>query len=299
MEELNITIVGVGVIGLAIATELSKVYKDILVIEKNLSFGQETSSRNSEVIHAGIYYPKDSLKAKTCVEGGNLLYEFCAKNNISHRKIEKLIVAIDAKEVLELENLFKQGLVNGVEDLQLLSCQEIEKLEPYVEALAAIHSPSTGILDTHGFMQNLVQQFKGRGGLIAYNTQLTGIDRKKDGFEVTIEDKREGLFKFFTHVFINAVGLNSDKVAKMLGLRKDEYKLKYCKGDYFRVSQNKAKFINRLVYPVPKKDRLGLGIHATLDLVGSLRLGPDDEYIDKLDYNVDASKGKIFYEKCS
>jgi len=296
MEKTNITIVGAGVVGLAVASELSKFYEDIFVIEKNLSFGEETSSRNSEVIHAGIYYPKDSLKTKTCIEGRQLLYEFCARNNITHKKIGKLIVAIDTNEVKDLENLFKQGLENGVTDLKLLSRAEVRKLEPNVECEAAIYSPSTGILDTHSFMKTLASQLESRNGTIAYNTELIGIDKTKDGFEITVEDKREGIFKFYTRIFINCAGLDSDRVVQMVGLVKDEYKLKYCKGDYFRVCPSKAKFINQLIYPVPKEDRAGLGIHATLDLAGGLRLGPDDEYIDKIDYNVDASKAKIFYE---
>ena len=296
MEKTDITIVGAGVVGLAVACEISKTYQDIIVIEKNSTFGQEISSRNSEVIHAGIYYPADSLKAKTCIEGRNLLYEFCVKNNIPHKKIGKLIVAIDHNEVKDLEKLFQRGLENGLNDIRFIFQDEIKGLESYVKAEAAIYSPSTGILDSHGLMKNLAWQFKSRNRQIAYHTELIGLDKVKDGFIVSVEDKREGIFKFSTRIFINCAGLNSDKVAEMAGLRKDEYKLKYCKGDYFRVHRSKAKFIKRLVYPVPKEDRAGLGIHATLDLAGGLRLGPDDEYVDKIDYNVDASKRGIFYE---
>ncbi len=299
MEKIEITILGAGVIGLAAAAELSKVYKDIFVIEKNLSFGREISSRNSEVIHAGIYYPPDSLKTKTCIEGRHLIYEFCAKNNISHKKIGKLIVAIDKSEVRDLESLFKQGSVNGVEDLRLLSKGQIKELEPDVEAQAAIYSPSTGILNSHDLMKTLALRFESNGGRIAYNTEVIGIEKISGGFEVAVKNYGEDIFKFSTRIFINAAGLNSDKIAGMVGLAKDEYKLKYCKGDYFRVSQDRAKFINRLVYPVPKKAGAGLGIHATLDLAGSLRFGPDDEYVDKIDYNIDAAKVESFYKSIS
>lgn len=299
MEKIEVSIVGAGVVGLAVALEFSKDYKDVFVIEKNISFGQETSSRNSEVIHAGIYYPKDSLKTKACVEGRRLLYEFCLKNNIAHQRIGKLVVANGHNEIKDLGNLFKQGLENGIEDLKLLSKNELKKIEPNVEAEAAIYSPSTGILDTHGLMKNLALQFQSRNGKIAYNTELAAIDKAKDGFEVTVKDKQGEPFKFFTRIFINCAGLNSDKVAAMAGITKDEYRLKYCKGDYFRVHQNKAKFINRLIYPVPKKAGSGLGIHATLDLAGGLRLGPDDEYVDKIDYNVNGRKRGIFYESAS
>lgn len=296
MEKVEITIVGAGVIGLAIGRELSKIYKDILIIERNSTFGQETSSRNSEVIHAGIYYLCDSLKAKTCVEGRELLYGFCEKNNIAHKKLGKFIVALDENEVEDIEGLFKRGLSNGVNDLAIISKSEIKTLEPNVEAYAAIHSPSTGILDTHNFMRSLLLQFESKGGTIAYNTELVGIEKVKGGYELTVEGKGKSSFKFFTRVLINSAGLNSDKVARMAGIKDDAYKLKYCKGSYFKASDNKARFISRLIYPVPKEGRGVLGVHATLDLGGTLRLGPDDEYVDKIDYDVDDTKRSIFYE---
>lgn len=293
MEKINITIIGAGVIGLAIARELSQKHTDIFVIEKNSSFGEETSSRNSEVIHAGIYYPKDSLKAKTCIEGKNLLYEFCAKNNIAHKRIGKLIVAIHKDEINDLEALLENGRDSGVGDLKIISREEAMLFEPHIECVAAIFSPSTGIIDTHGFMNNLVGQFEGNGGAIAYNTEVIGIDKADNGFAVTVKDI-QGQTKFFSRLVINCAGLNSDKVAAFSGLNKPEYKLKYCKGDYFRVAPGKSKFINHLVYPVPKHNRAGLGIHATLDLAGSLRLGPDDEYVKAIDYRVDPLKAAKF-----
>lgn len=296
MEQAEITIIGAGIIGLAVAAELSKVFPNIFVIEKNSSFGEEISSRNSEVIHAGIYYPKDSLKAKTCIEGRQLLYEYCVRNNVGYKKTGKLIVAINTGEVRELETLFKNGLKNGVTDLRLLSKDEVKDLEPCVECVAAIYSPSTGIIDSHALMKSLVYQLEAQGGMIAYNTELKDISRNREGFEITIEDKKEGRFKFLSRIAINCAGLNADEVAAMAGLFKEEYKLKYCKGDYFRVSPRKAGYIKHLVYPVPKHSRAGLGIHATLDLAGGLRLGPDDEYVDRIDYNVDASKQEVFYE---
>lgn len=296
MEKTDIIIAGAGVVGLSIAARLSKSHQNIFVLERNNSFGQETSSRNSEVIHAGIYYPADSLKTRTCLEGRQLLYDFCAKNNIPHKRTGKLIVAINKNEIKDLENLFKHALGNGVEGLKFLSGDEIKTFEPGIKAEAAVYSPSTGILDTHSFMKNLALQFQSRNGQIAYGTELTAVEKNKEGFMVTVTDKQEGVFKFQTRIFINCAGLNSDKVSGMAGIRKKEYKLKYCKGDYFRVSSGKAKFINRLVYPVPKQDRAGLGIHATLDLAGSLRLGPDDEYVEGLNYDVDPRKAEVFYE---
>jgi L-2-hydroxyglutarate oxidase LhgO len=296
MEKVEITIVGAGVVGLAIALELSGNYRDVFVIEQESSFGHGTSSRNSEVIHAGIYYPKDSLKAKTCVEGRRMIYEFCLKHHIAHKRIGKLIVATDGNEVEDLEALFRRGLDNGVEDLRMLAKKEVKDLEPHVEAMAAIYSPSTGILDTHGLMKHYAMQFEDNDGAIVYNTEVIGIDKADGGFEVTTRDNRGETVKFFTRVLINAAGLNADKVASLAGLAKDEYRLKYCKGDYLRVHPGKAKLINRLVYPVPKKAGAGLGIHATPDLAGGLRLGPDDEYIGKPGYVVDSSKIRLFYE---
>jgi len=295
MENINIAIVGAGVVGLASAAELAKDHKDVFVIEKNASFGQETSSRNSEVIHAGIYYPSDSLKKKTCIEGRQLLYEYCRKNGIAHKRVGKLIVAIDAGEVKDLEALYRHGLGNGVDDLRLLSKAEAKKIEPNVEAEAAIYSPSTGIIDSHGLMKDLAFRFKDNGGQVSYNTRLTAIEKTAGGFKIKVEDNAEGSFEFFTRVLINSAGLDSDKVARAAGIGRDDYKLKYCKGDYFRAHNNKAKFLKGLVYPVPKKDRAGLGIHATPDLAGGLRLGPDDEYISKVDYTVDPAKAKVFY----
>jgi len=293
MEKVEITIVGAGVVGLAIGYELSKEFKDIFILEKNPSFGQEISSRNSEVIHAGIYYPKDSLKTKTCIEGKRLLYEFCAQKGIPHKKMGKLIVATNDEEIKELERLFLQGLENGVSDLRLLSQREIKDFEPEVKALRAIYSPSSGIIDSHSLMKNLLNEFKDRGGEIVYNTELVGIEKVKDGFLLTVVGDKER-FKFFTHYLINSAGLNSDKVAEMAGLKKEEYKLKYCKGEYFRVSSKKKGRIRHLIYPVPKRE--SLGIHATLDLTGGLRLGPDDEYVEKIDYSVSEGKKRIFYE---
>lgn len=296
MEKTDIAVLGAGVIGLAVAFKLSGAHKDIFIIEKNPSFGQETSSRNSEVIHGGMYYPKNSLKKMMCIEGRRLLYEFCAKNNIPHKKIGKLIVAIDPSELKDLEGLFKQGRENGVEGLRLLSKNEIQNLEPHVRAEAAIYSPETGIVDSHSLMKTLEFQFERNGGSVAYNSQVVGIDKVGGIFEVTIQNKEGGDFKFAARVLVNATGLNSDKTAGMVGLAKKEYKLKYCKGDYFRSNQRKAKFISRLIYPVPTRDHAGLGIHATLDLAGGLRFGPDTEYVKEINYDIDLSKSKAFYE---
>lgn len=290
------TITGAGVVGLAVGYCLAQDNRNVVIIERNASFGQETSSRNSEVIHAGIYYPKDSLKAKTCIEGKGLIYEYCAKNSIAHRKTGKLIVAIDKSETQALAGLFNHALACQVEGLRFLSREEIKQFEPHTHAEAAIYSPSTGIIDSHHLMKDLSWKIAENKGQIAYNTELAGIDKTGEGFVISVKDKSGECFKFSSRVFINCAGLDSYKVACMAGIKEEAYRLKYCKGDYFRVSPVKAKFVNGLVYPVPKERRAGLGIHATVDLSGSLRLGPDDNYVDELDYRVDTRKAKEFYE---
>jgi L-2-hydroxyglutarate oxidase LhgO len=294
MEKVNITIIGAGVIGLSVAAELARLNQDIVIVEKYPSFGQETSSRNSEVIHAGIYYPLDSLKLKTCLEGNLLLYEFCQGHNIPFKRSGKLIIAINKEEEKDLERLFKRGRENGVEDLERLPNSRLHALEPYIKAEAALFSPSTGIFDTHSYMKQLAASFKKDGGQIAYNTELTKITKINDGYELSVTDNMKESFTFDSRIVINCGGLHADKVAAMAGLALEEYRLKYCKGDYFRLAPAKASLIKHLVYPVPKPTSGGLGIHLTPDLGGSVRLGPDDEYVPEIDYNINAAKAAVF-----
>ncbi|MBI4845016.1 MAG: NAD(P)/FAD-dependent oxidoreductase [Candidatus Omnitrophica bacterium] len=296
MEKVEITIIGAGAVGLAIACGLSKKYRNIVVAERHESFGQETSSRNSEVVHAGIYYPKDSLKARLCVEGKELLYRYCAEHNIAYKRIGKLIVACDDFEVQGLEKLFKHGLRNLVTDMILLSSKEIKRKEPHINAKRAVYSPSTGIFDSHGLMKNLAHESESRGVQIAYSTEVVAIEKQQSDYKITVKDSRGDDFCFLSRIVINSAGLNADKVARLAGIENKAYEIKYCKGNYFRVHNNKARFLNHLIYPVPGHDGLSLGIHTVLDLSGGLRLGPDVEYIDKIDYNVNDSKKKLFHE---
>lgn len=296
MERVDITVIGAGVVGLAAAAELSQRSEDVFVIERHDAFGRETSSRNSEVIHAGIYYPTGSLKHSLCIEGRDLLYDHCVRFQIPHRRVGKLIVALNAEEHADLEKLYQNGLSNGVSDLRILSRPEIVALEPHIRAESAIWSPSTGILDTHSFMKNLSRQLESRGGQVAFNSEVTGIDKIGEGYRITVKEPQGEAFTFLSRIVVNCAGLNSDRVAALAGMNKDEYRLKYCKGDYCRVNQAKAQMVSHLIYPVPKPKAAGLGIHSTLDLAGSLRLGPDDEYIDAIDYVVHETKSKTFYE---
>ena len=298
--QVDITIVGAGVIGLAIASQVAREGREVYVLEKNGTFGQEASSRNSEVIHSGIYYPKDSLKAKTCVEGNALLYELCQKHGIGHKKIGKIVVATDDAEVNELERLWARGRSNGVNGLRMLSQQELSKLEPNVTGIAAIFSPSTGIIDSWTLMSYFVGKAGDNGAHVAYRTAVVGVDKTPGGYKVSVED-RDGYFCFATKVLINCAGLQSDKVAGMVGIDIAEagYKLHYCRGEYFSVGGGKSKLVSRLIYPVPKAGEAGLGIHVNFDLGGRMRLGPNADYVDTIDYRVDDSQKRAFYESAA
>ena len=237
LAEIDVAIIGAGVIGLATAREIAQEKKEVFVFEKNRTFGLETSSRNSEVIHAGIYYPEDSLKAKLCVEGKSLLYKLCDKHNIAYKKLGKIIVAASENEISWLEELYEQGRRNGVDDLVLLSRTELKKLEPNVEARAGLLSPSSGILDSHTLLKFLYSQAREKGAEFAFGTEVVGIERRGAKYRVEIRD-REGISAFISRAAINAAGLNSDRIAQLAGLdiAKAGYKLHYCKGEYFSLS---------------------------------------------------------------
>lgn len=293
MDEVKITIIGAGVVGLAIAAELSREYENIVVLEKHEKFGQETSSRHSEVIHSGIYYPPGSLKAKLCVEGASLLYEYCEKHSIPHSRLGKLIVASNESEVTDLRELYETGIQNGAKGLTLIEKDEINKMEPNVNAVAAIYSPNTGIVDSHSLMSHLHGVAKSSGVLFSFNTEVDSIEKQKNGYVIGIKDNG---YKFVSSVVINSAGLSADRIAAMAGIDIDKagYRLSHCKGSYFSYAGKSP--VKMLVYPVPHKDLSGLGIHATLDLGDRLRFGPDTEYVDAIDYKVDAGKRDIFHE---
>ena len=292
MEEIEIAIIGAGVVGLAIAAEVAK-GREVYVLEKNETFGQETSSRTSEVIHAGIYYPLGSLKAKLCVAGNAMLYELCEEHGIGYKKLGKLVVATEDEEIKELEGLLENGQKNGI-SLEFLSKGEVRKLEPKVSAVAAIFSPSTGIVDSYGLMKYFLGVAKDNNAKIVYKAKVVGIEKLTDKYKVTVEDTA-GNFSFLTRVLINSAGLNSDRIAEVAGIdiAKAGYQLHYCKGEYFSTSQAVTK---RLIYPVPKPNEGGLGIHIIPDLQGRIRLGPNAQYVDKIDYKVDEKWKREFYD---
>ncbi len=298
MEKTDILIIGAGVIGLAVAKELSFNRKDIVIVEKNKSFGQETSSRNSEVIHGGMYYPSGTLKAELCINGRHLLYQLCNEKKIPHKKIGKLIIATDKDELSALEAILAQGKSNAVNGLRLITEAQIKKLEPKVSGIAALYSPETGIIDSHALMDYLLTAAKDNGVTVSYNAEVIAIKKNNDGYRITIKNNSE-IVEIKALLVINCAGLDADIIAGMVGIDilKEKYNLHYCKGQYFRVSLEKSKLINRLVYPVPLPKSGGLGIHATPDLAGSLRLGPDDNYLDNKikDYSVDEKKKNDFF----
>jgi L-2-hydroxyglutarate oxidase LhgO len=291
----DITIVGAGVVGLAIAAQVAKSNRQVYVLEKNESFGLETSSRHSGVIHAGIYYPHGSLKAKLCVEGNRLLYDLCSRYDIGYKRLGKLIVAVNDDECGELEALLERGRGNGVEGLKMLSRRELEGLEPNVAGVAAMLSPSTGIIDSHALMHYFIAKAGEEGGQIAYRTKGVGIEKGADGYKGGVEDEGGGS-SFITTTLVNSAGLFSDKIAEMAGIDIDKagYRLHYGKGEYFSLKRRPDTLVNRLIYPVPPLDIAGVGIHITFDLEGRVRLGPDIEYVDSLDYSVDSRDQKLF-----
>ena len=294
LVEIDVAIIGAGVIGLATAREIAQEKKGVFVFEKNRTFGLETSSRNSEVIHAGIYYPEDSLKAKLCVEGKSLLYKLCDKHNIAYKKTGKIIVAADENEISWLEELYEQGRKNGVDDLVLLSRTELKKLEPNIEARAGLLSPSSGILDSYTLLKFLYSQAREKGARFVFDTEVIGIERAGAKYKVQIKD-RDGISAFVAHVVVNCAGLNSDKIAQLAGIdiAKAGYKLHYCKGEYFSLSSKYRNLVVRLIYPVP--EQAGHGIHVTVGLDGRVRLGPNARYVEAIDYEVDGTQKEAFY----
>jgi len=296
--DAEITIIGAGVIGLAIAEKVSKGHSSVFLIEKHPSFGQETSSRNSEVIHAWIYYTKDSLKARLCVEGKKLLYDYCRKYAVPFNNCGKLIVATSEEEIAVIEGIRQTAIKNGVGDLIVLRREEIAGMEPNIFALEALFSPSTGIVDSHSLMKQYETNTINNGGLIVYGSEVTGIRRINNGYEITLIDSDKKNYSFTSRIVINSAGLTSDKVSEMVGIKDDNLQILFCKGEYFRINPPKNRLVNRLVYPVPHPNMEGIGIHVTIDMGGGVKLGPDVKYLGSnvYDYKLTASKQEAFYK---
>ncbi len=296
-DRIDIAIIGAGVIGLAIAAQVAREDREVYVLERNETFGRETSSRNSGVIHSGIYYPEGSLRAKMCVAGNRMLYGLCEKHGIGHKRLGKLVVATSHEQTGELQVLLERGRGNGATGLRMLSKQEMNRLEPNVAGVAALLSPATGIIDAHGLMRYYISQATSRGARIAYKSEVTGIARQNNEYLVTIEDST-GRLSLPAQVVINCAGLHSAAVAEMAGidLTTAGYRLYYCKGEYFSVGNGKNRLVKRLIYPVPPVRLAASGIHITLDIDGRMRLGPSDYYVDKIDYAIDSRHKQLFYD---
>lgn len=296
--DANIVIVGAGVVGLAIARELSLYYDNIYVIEKHKTFGQETSSRNSEVIHSGIYYPKGSLKAKLCVEGKKLLYEYCQQKQIPHKKIGKLVVATNAIEQNQLNQVYHRSIENGVTDARIVSPDEIKTIEPNIKAAEAIYYPTTGIVDSFMLMKQLEADSISQSVSFIYNCELTAIKKIENGYLLTVCNQNE-IISFSAKIVINSAGLFADNIAKMVGINDSTYTIHFWKGEYFSVHNGKNKYLKHLIYPVPNANQVGLGIHATLDMQNSLKLGPNAIYLPNknIDYTVNPAHATLFYNQ--
>jgi L-2-hydroxyglutarate oxidase LhgO len=295
--DAEITIIGAGVIGLAIAEKITAERRNVFVIEKHPTFGQETSSRNSEVIHAGIYYTKDSLKARLCVEGKKLLYDYCKKNDVPFNNCGKLIVATSDEEISIIEGIRQTAVKNGVDDLVVLDRHQIAAMEPNIFALKALFSPSTGIVDTHSLMKRYETNAVNNGCQIVYGSEVKGIDRIENGYRIFLLDADQKDYSFTTNIVINSAGLSADKISEMVGINDEKLKILFCKGEYFRVNPPKNRLVSRLIYPVPHQNMEGIGIHVTIDMGGGVKLGPDVKYLDSnvYDYKVTASKQEEFY----
>jgi L-2-hydroxyglutarate oxidase LhgO len=292
--DVDVAVIGAGVVGLAVAAALAEAGKSVAVLERRDGPGRETSSRNSEVVHAGIYYPARSSRARLCVRGNRLLYRFCEQHNVAHRRLEKIIVATSEQEVGQLEQLQQRGEGNGAQGLRLLDRGEVRAMEPNVRAVAGLHSPTSGIVDSHGLMKVLEARIRAQGGVLAFHSDVQAVERTGSGYRIEV-DNPSGRERLACRVLVNSAGLESDRVAAMAGV--DGFRLHWCKGDYFAVSGRQAGLVSRLVYPVPAPSDVGLGIHVTLDLAGRMRLGPDTTYVERgpqTSLDVDPNKAEAF-----
>ena len=291
-ERVDAVVVGAGVVGLAVARALALGGREVIVLERESAIGTGTSSRNSEVIHAGIYYPPGSLKARLCVAGRRALYPFLAERAIAHRHCGKLIVATDPGQLAGLEKLHAQARSNGVDDLRMLAAREARALEPQLACVAALDSPSTGIVDSHAFMLGLRGEAEAHGAAIAFRSPLLAGHVRNGAIELEVGGQEP--MRLLARAVVNSAGLFAQEVARSIeGFPAERIPASYfCKGNYFSLSGRSP--FSRLVYPAP--EAAGLGVHLTLDLAGQARFGPDVEWIERIDYDVDSRRAEVFYD---
>ena len=291
MDEVEAVVVGAGVIGLAVARALALAGHEVIVLERAYTIGFETSSRNSEVIHGGLYYPAGSLKALGCVEGRERLYAYCHDHGVPHAQLGKLIVATSEEEIPGVEKIEAAARANGVTNLEWLSASEAQRMEPELNCVAALLSPSTGIIDSHALMLAYQGEAEAAGAVVAFRTPVLGGHVRGDGFELSVGGDEPTTIR--CRYLINAAGLYTPAVARSLdGVPRETIPPAYfCRGVYFTLSGRTP--FRRLIYPVPVPG--GLGVHITLDLAGQARFGPDVEWIDAVDYSVNPQRGDKFY----
>lgn len=290
MDKVDCVVIGAGVVGLAVARALALRGRDVMVLEAADAIGTGTSSRNSEVIHAGIYYPQGSLKAALCVQGKELLYAYCAERGIGHRRCGKLIVATSQAQVAQLQAIREKAAANGVNDLVLLTREQARALEPQLECVAALHSPSTGIVDSHGLMLALQGDLENAGGIVALNSPLAQAECTQEGIYLSAEDGTQ----LQAATVVNAAGLQAQQLAgRFAGLpARHVPPSHYAKGNYFTLPGRSP--FSRLIYPVP--EAAGLGVHLTVDMGGQAKFGPDVQWVDSPDdLLVDPARGDAFY----
>lgn len=291
-EQVDVIVIGAGVIGLACARALASAGREVLILEQHGEIGTETSARNSEVIHAGIYYPHGSLKARACVAGRQRLYEYCRDRGVRHHQCGKLIVATSAEQQDRLAAIRARAAANGVENLELLTRAAARALEPELDCTAALLSPSTGVIDSHELMLALLGDAESLGAVLALNAPVQGGRLAADGIEVAVGGSAP--LELRASVVVNAAGLHAPALALALAGMPAAFvpQAYYARGNYFSLA-GRAPF-SRLIYPVPEPG--GLGVHLTLDLAGQARFGPDVEWIQSIGYEVDAARGEVFYD---
>jgi len=297
MKKVDIVIIGAGVVGLAITHRLSSIGKKIILLERHNTFGQDASTRNSEVIHGGMYYPTDSLKARLCVEGNRMLYEICSQNDIACKKTGKLITANTDDEIKNVEKIYQQGLNNYVSGLRIIDEKEIKAIEPNIRARYALYSPETGILDVQELMQYFEMESLENSVDIRYDHEVVDLAKNGDEYFVTVKIADGSVETFATNVLINAAGMFADKISVLLGIDIDgnHYKIHWVKGEYFNISKRHAGKIACLIYPPPTT--VSLGIHVRLRFDGTMALGPSAMYVDEINYDVDPAHVKQFYDE--
>jgi L-2-hydroxyglutarate oxidase LhgO len=291
MDQIECVVIGAGVVGLAVARALAARGREVIVLEAAEAIGVGTSSRNSEVIHAGIYYPRGSLKATLCVRGREMLYDYCAERGVPHQRCGKLLVATARNQIPQLESIMARGKENGVLDLMRISGEEAQALEPALQCVEAVFSPQTGIVDSHQLMLALLGDAERDGAICAFHAPVEAIEAINGRFIVKVGGSSPTTIG--AGCVINSAGLHANALArKIRGLDARHVPPLYlARGNYFSIS-GRAPF-NRLIYPMPNE--AGLGVHLTIDLGGQARFGPDVEWVDSINYDVDPQRAESFY----